>query len=393
MDIFHQARELESVITQDRRTIHGLAEVGFETEKTAQYVSDQLKAMGYEPQEIFCNSVVATVGNGGKTMLLRADMDALPIQEQTGLDFASVNGNMHACGHDAHTAMLLGAARILKANEASLKGTVKLMFQPAEELLTGAKEMIDAGLLKNPEVDAAMMIHINSTAPQGVYLNTGAVTAASYNFRIRITGKGCHGAMPETGVDPVLTGAHVLIGLQEILSREVAFPKGAVLTLGHFKAGSAPNIIPNEAILEGTMRTFDSETHAHVTNRITEIAKGIAHTYRCEAMVEVLSAVPVSLNDEKLTGDVRRYIETAGAIPVYTMPPATGSEDFAWISQEIPACMISLSAPDPSGEQLFPLHHPKMKVDESVFPTGSAIMAMSAMNWLEENQADTVIGD
>lgn len=387
MDFFHQAKELESVITQDRRTIHGLAEVGFETEKTAQYVSEQLRAMGYEPQEIFRNSVVATVGNGGKTMLLRADMDALPIQEQTGLEFASVNGNMHACGHDAHTAMLLGAARILKANEASLKGTVKLMFQPAEELLTGAKEMIDAGVLKNPEVDAAMMIHINTTAPRGVYLNTGAVTAASYNFRIRITGKGCHGAMPETGVDPVLTGAHVLIGLQEILAREVAFPKGAVLTLGHFKAGSAPNIIPNEAILEGTMRTFDSETHAYVIRRITEIAGGIAQTYRCEAMVEELSAVPVSLNDGKLTGDVRRYIETSGAIPVYVMPAATGSEDFAWISQEIPSCMISLSAPDSSSEQLFPLHHPKMKVDESVFPTGSAIMAMSAMNWLEENQA------
>lgn len=386
MDNFKRASELESVITADRRVIHGLAEVGFETEKTAGYVREQLTAMGYEPQEIFRNSVVATVGNGGKTMLLRADMDALPMEEKTGLDFASANGNMHACGHDVHTAMLLGAARILKENEAQLKGTVKLMFQPAEELLTGAKEMMDAGVLKNPDVHAAMMIHVNSTLPRGVYLNTGSVTAASYNFRIRITGKGCHGAMPETGVDPVLTGAHVLIGLQEILSREVAFPKGAVMTLGHFKAGSAPNIIPNEAILEGTMRTFDSETHAYVSTRITEIAQGIARTYRCEATVETLSAVPVGVNDVKLTGDISRYIETAGEIPVYTMPPATGSEDFAWIMQLVPACMISLSAPDTADEVLYPLHHPKMKLDESVFPTGSAILADSAMRWLEENQ-------
>ncbi len=390
MENLKRAQELESAITADRRVIHGLAEVGFETEKTARYVREQLTAMGYEPQEIFKNSVVATVGQGGKTILLRADMDALPMAEQTGLDFAAVNGNMHACGHDTHTAMLLGAARLLKEKESELEGTVKLMFQPAEELLAGAIEMVEAGVLKNPDVDAALMIHVNSTLPKGVYLNTGAVTAASYNFRIRITGKGCHGAMPETGVDPTLTGAHILIGLQEILAREVAFPQGAVLTMGHFKAGSAPNIIPNEAVLEGTMRTFDSETHAYVSKRITEIAQGIAQTYRCQATVETLSAVPVGVNDVTLTGDVRRYIEAAGILPVYTMPPATGSEDFAWIMEQVPACMISLSAPDPTDEVLHPLHHPKMKLDESVLPSGSAILAESAMRWLEENQDDKI---
>ncbi|WFF72938.1 M20 family metallopeptidase [Proteiniclasticum sp. QWL-01] len=390
MSIYEQATALAEDIIRDRRKIHSQPELGFETVQTAAYVMERLKEMGYEPTQISRNSVVATVGQGGKTILLRADMDALPMTELTGLDFASTNGNSHSCGHDAHTAMLLGAARLLKDQESSLKGTVKLMFQPAEELLTGAKEMIDAGVLKNPDVDCAMMCHVNSTAPRGVYIGSGPGTTASYNFRITVKGNGCHGAMPETGVDPVLTGAHILIGLQEILSREVSFPKGAVLTMGHFKAGSAPNIIPGEAILEGTMRTFDSETQAYVMTRISEIAAQIARTYRCEATVEDLSAVPVSLNDPQFTSDVIRYIEEirGNEFEVYPAVPATGSEDFAWISQEVPSCMFSLSAPVEGSEILYPLHHPKMVLDESAFPIGSAIFAKCAIQWLEEHSQE-----
>lgn len=387
MNNYQQAMELSAEILKDRRQVHQLAEVGFETEQTAKYVMERLTEMGYEPKQISKNSVVATAGRGGKTILLRADMDALPFREDTGLDFAAVNGNSHSCGHDVHTAMLLGAARLLKGQEDSLKGTVKLMFQPAEELLSGAKVMVDAGVLKNPDVDCAMMCHIDSTAPKGIYAGGGVKATASYNFRIVVSGKACHGAMPETGVDPVLTGAHILIGLQEILSREVAFPKGAVLTVGHFKAGSAPNVIPGEAVLEGTMRSFDSGTYEHVRARIVEVAQKIAETYRCEATVETLSAVPVLINDEKFSADVKRYITdlAQGRFGIFEGPAGTGSEDFAWISQEVPSCTLVLAAPDKDSEVKYPLHHPKMKLDEDFFPAGSAIFAECAMRWLEEN--------
>ncbi len=387
MNNYQKALELSGEILENRHAIHHMAETGFNTEQTANYVMERLTQMGYEPTQLIPNSVVATIGKGGKTILLRADMDALPITEETGLEFAAVNGNSHSCGHDVHTAMLLGAARLLKNQEDRLKGTVKFMFQPAEELLSGAKVMVDAGVLENPHVDAALMCHIDSTAPRGIYVSPGPRTTASYNFRITVSGKGCHGAMPETGADPVLTGAHILIGLQEILSREVSFLKGAVLTLGHFKAGSAPNIIPDQAVLEGTMRSYDSATYDHLRARITEVAQSIAAAYRCSAAVETLSAVPVLVNDEKLTADIKRYIgEMAdGNFELKDSPPATGSEDFAWISQEVPGCIFGLAAPDEQGEVKYPLHHPKMKLNEEFIPAGSAIFAESAIRWLEEN--------
>ncbi len=389
MNNYNRAFELSDEIIENRRYIHKLAEVGMDTSKTAEYVIEKLIEMGYSPKQISKNSVVATVGNGGKTILLRADMDALPIQEETGLKFASTNGNSHACGHDSHTAMLLGAAKILKEQENNLKGTVKLMFQPGEELLIGAKEMVDAGVLKNPDVDSAITCHINSTLQEGIYIKSGAMTAASYNFKITISGKGCHGAMPEAGIDPVLAGAHVLIGLQEILSREISFVKGGVLTTGHFKGGSAPNVIPNEAIIEGTMRTFDNDTYLHAQKRVEEIACQIANAYRCEAKVEALSAVPVVVNDETFVSDLKKYIDNIaeGNFQVYEATAGTGSEDFSLISEKVPACMLRLGAPDIDSDTRYPLHHPKVKLNEKVFPIGSAVFAECAIRWLEEHSS------
>lgn len=387
MDNYLRAFELKDEIVANRRHIHGLAETGMDTVKTARHVIEKLTEMGYQPTQPIPNSVVATVGKGGKTFLLRADMDALPIPEDTGLPFASQNGNSHACGHDSHTAILLGAAKILKEQEDQLKGTVKLMFQPSEETLTGCKAMVDAGVLENPKVDCALMCHINSTLPVGIYIRSGTMMAASYNFRIMVNGKGCHGAMPETGVDPVLAAAHVLIGIQELLSREVSFVKGGVLTMGHFKAGSAPNVIPDSAMIEGTMRTFDNDTYQHARKRISEIASQIAGAYRCTAVVDTLSAVPVVVNNKDFVTDLNQYISSIaeGNFNVYEAVPGTGSEDFAFISEQVPACMMRLAAPAPGTEQRYPLHHAKMTLNEENFPIGSAVFAECAIRWLEEH--------
>lgn len=387
MSVYERAYELKDELVRHRRTIHQFAEVGFEVNKTADYVKEQLRNMGCQPQEITKNGIVATVGEGAKTFLLRADMDALPIAEESGLEFASVNGNCHACGHDTHTSMLLTAARILKEQESSLKGKVKLMFQPAEELLTGAEKMVEAGVLKNPEVDCGLMIHISSTSKPGIGIASGPKAASSNNFKITITGKGAHGAMPETGIDPVMIGAHIIIDAQQILSREIAFTKGAVLTMGHFEGGSAANIIPSQAIIQGTTRTFTNETQAYIKKRLPEIVQSIAATYHGEAKLEFTCDVPVMVNDPVFTADVYKYIGELAEnnFAVYEVEPSTGSEDFAFVGVNVPACMLSLGAPDPAQEKLYPLHNPKVTFDEEQLPMGAAVLAGCAMRWLEEH--------
>lgn len=388
MDNYMRAYELKSELIKHRRTIHQFAEVGFELPKTTAYVKEQLINMGYEPLEIIEYGLVASVGSGNKVFLLRADMDALPMQEQSGLDFAAQNENCHACGHDTHTAMLLTAAKILKENEKELKGTVKLMFQPAEELLLGAEKMVKAGVLENPKVDCGMMLHINSMTDPGIGIISGPKAASSNNFKITITGKGTHGAMPERGTDPVLVGAHIVIGAQEILSREIAFPQGGVLTMGRFEANGAVNIIPPQAIIEGTTRTYTKETQEHIKRRLPEIVEKIAETYNAKAVLEFTCDVPVMYNDEELTENIEKYIRNLAnnRFDVNISAPSPGSEDFAFIGASVPACMLNLGAPNPSADALYPLHNPKVIFDEDKLPIGSAVMAECAMRWLEDNQ-------
>lgn len=387
MNIFKRAYELKDELVENRRTIHQLAETGFNTIKTAKYVSMKLQEMGYETTELIENSVVTTIGNGGKVFLLRADMDALPMKEESGLDFASTNGNSHSCGHDTHTAMLLTAAKILKENEHKLNGTVKLMFQPAEELLLGANKMLKAGVLENPKVDCGLMIHISSSSKKGLGILYGPKAAASNNFKITVNGKGAHGAMPEKGIDPVIIGSSIVIGLQELLTREISFTEGAVITTGHFEAGSANNIIPNTALIEGTMRTFSGETKDYLTKRLPEVVKNIAETYRGTADFEFTSDVPVMVNDPDFTKSIDKYITDLSKdnFDYYDVNPVSGSEDFAFISQEIPSCMLHLGAPNPNSEQLYPIHHPKVVFDEDALPIGAAVLADCAIKWLEDN--------
>lgn len=377
MNWLDEAKVIEKDIIAWRRHIHAHAEVGFCVKNTAAFVEEKLKAFGYAPQRLAEVGVVATVGEGEPVILFRADMDAIPGREASGVSFQSEE-NMHMCGHDMHTAMLLGAAKLLKAHESELKGTVKLVFQPAEELLAGAKSLIDAGLLENPAPEAAFMIHVNTMDAPALYIKPGIMTTTNNNFRITVKGKSAHGAMPQLGVDATYIGAAIVMALPEIVAREVAFDRSAVITTGHFEAGDAPNSIPDEAIIEGTLRSFNEDTHAYVKKRLVEVTKGVAETYRGAAEVEFLSEAYIVNNDPELAAFVRKAAEAAG-IPVKEGEAVQASEDFSYIAREIPTAMMMLGVKPNAGE-VYPLHN-----QHAVFNEDSMVYGVSTFCAIAEN--------
>lgn len=377
MNWLDEAKVIEKDIVAWRRHIHAHAEVGFCVENTAAFVEEKLKAFGYAPQRLAEVGVVATVGEGEPVILLRADMDAIPGKEASGVSFQSEE-NMHMCGHDMHTAMLLGAAKLLKAHESELKGTVKLVFQPAEELLAGAKSLIDAGLLENPAPEAAFMIHVNTMDAPALYIKPGIMTTTNNNFRITVKGKSAHGAMPQLGVDATYIGAAIVMALPEIVAREVAFDRSAVITTGHFEAGDAPNSIPDVAIIEGTLRSFNEDTHGYVKKRLVEVAKGVAETYRGAAEVEFLSEAYIVNNDPDLAAFVGKAAEAAG-IPVKEGEAVQASEDFSYIAREIPTAMMMLGVKPDDGE-VYPLHN-----QHAVFNEDSMVYGVSTFCAIAEN--------
>ncbi len=396
--ILQEAKVLQEEIKSHRLWLHTHAETGFDLTETKPYVKSALMKMGYTVQECGKAGLVTTVGKpGGKVILLRADMDALPIAEEADVDFACQNGRMHACGHDMHTAMLLGAAKILKAHESELDGMVKLMFQPAEEIFEGSKDMIASGVLENPRPDAALMIHVAAgmPLPSGtVVVSAPGVSApAADYFTIRVHGKGCHGSAPQNGIDPLTAAAHILIALQEIHARELSASDEAVLTIGTFHAGEAGNVIPDTATMGGTIRTYDEKTRAYLKERITAIAKNVAEAFRAGAEVSFGSGCPTLVNDKGLSEKVTGYLkDLLGANRAFTTAelsggkPARGggSEDFAYVSHEVPSLMLALAAGEPSKGYVYPQHHPKVKFDESVLSTGAAVFVDCALQYLRE---------
>lgn len=396
--ILREAKALQDEIRSHRLWLHTHAETGFDLTETKPYVKSTLTEMGYTVQECGKAGLVTTVGKpGGKVILLRADMDALPIAEEADVDFACKNGRMHACGHDMHTAMLLGAAKILKAHESELGGTVKLMFQPAEEIFEGSKDMIASGALENPRPDAALMIHVAAGMPLPagtVVVSAPGVSApAADYFTIRVHGKGCHGSAPQNGIDPLTAAAHILIALQEIHARELSASDEAVLTIGTFHAGEAGNVIPDTATMGGTIRTYDEKTRAYLKERMTAIAQSIAEAFRASAEVSFGSGCPTLVNDKDLSEKVTGYLKgLLGANRAFTTAelsggkPARGggSEDFAYVSHEVPSLMLALAAGEPSKGYPYPQHHPKVKFDESVLSTGAAVFVDCAINYLRE---------
>lgn len=400
--LWEEAVELQEKMIADRRYLHSHPGTGFEIEDTVFYVRQELEKMGYEPVDCGRAGLVAIAGGkrDGRVFLLRADMDALPICEEADVDFASENGKMHACGHDMHTAMLLGAARLLKKHEYEISGTVKLMFQPAEEIFEGSKDMIYAGLLHDPEVDAALMIHVMAGmpfTPGTVIVSPPGVSApAADYFEIRVKGTGCHGSMPNTGIDPLNAAAHIVIALQEIQTRELAIQEQAVLTIGTMNAGTAPNVIPDTVKMGGSLRTFDEEVRAFIKKRMTEIAVGTAAAFRAEAEVVFGSGCPTLVNDrmlcdcslkfaKELLGEERAFSATEmnAAGGGERSSKSAGSEDFAYVSQKVPSVMLALAAGQPEQGYRYPQHHPMVKFDEEALTSGCAVYAYTAMRWLE----------
>ena len=384
--------DLKDETIQNRRNIHKNAEVGLDTPKTKAFVIEKLKEYGLEPEE--CGyGVTALLGKKeGKVLLLRADMDALPMAEQSGEEFACPSGEeAHTCGHDFHAAMLLTAAKMLKENEDLIDGTIKFMFQPAEETFEGSKNMIENGILENPKVDAALAYHVSpGKMPVGLFMYNSKDTMmySVDGFKITIKGKGSHGAYPHVGVDPINIGVHVHLALQELIARESDPSKACVLTVGQFKAGTAANIIPEQAVLQGTIRTNDNEAREKLVRRMKEVAKKTAEVYNGTAEIEMISEVPPLICNPEFTNEIVSYMKETnipGLMP-YPDVSASASEDFAVIAEKVPSTFMYLSAGymDERGE--YPAHHPKARFNEDVCPIGSACLAHCAVEWLSKHK-------
>lgn len=397
--LLEETRKMQGELVQMRRYLHENAETGFALKKTGAFVEEKLKKMGYAPKKCGKAGVMATIGKADArgAFLLRADMDALPIVEETGLSFACKDGNMHACGHDMHTAMLLGAAKLIK--EKGVRGGVKFLFQPAEEILEGANDVLQDGVLKSPSVGAAMSMHVLTSAdlPTGtlVVASPGVSAPAADFFTIEVQGQSCHGSAPWNGVDALTVAACIVVALQEISAREISVSYPFVLTMGALNAGKAGNVIADFAILKGTLRAFDEQTRERVKIRVEEIAKGIARTYRAKASVRYEGGCPTLVNDKKLSFLAEQTAkEMFGEERVYTSEQLSGgvraanggSEDFAYITQKVPSITLALAAGRGGYSRVYPLHHPKVKFDEEALCVGAAAYAGVALAWLREKE-------
>ena len=388
------AREMMPKLVEDRRSIHRMGGVRFDLRQSADYILNELKKAGIEGKEICPCGIVATIGQGGKTILLRADFDALPLEEATGLPFANDKGSCHACGHDFHASMLLGAARMLKARESELRGTVKLMFQPSEETLEGSMAMIEAGLLENPKVDATFAMHVftgmEDSETGTVRYSRGATYAAGDKVAITVRGRGGHGALPSKNIDPVTAAAQIIVAIQHIIAMEVPTSERVTITFGLIQGGTADNIIPDEVVFKGTIRTFSREMREFVKRRVQEVAELTGKALRTE--VEVVYnkvSVPPVINDAAMVEKVFPYLEEItgpGRTALVNEPTSFGSEDFAHVTERVPGVMINLGAGAPEKGYDKAMHNPAVLLDEDALPYGAAILANCAERWLEDNQ-------
>lgn len=383
MDYFKRAEELLNDTKENRRYIHKNAETGLDLPKTTEFVSKKLSEYGIKP--IPCGKgITATIGNGNPVILLRADMDALPMKEESGEDFASENGNAHTCGHDMHTAMLLTASKMLKETESELEGTVKLMFQPAEEMLMGAKNMIENKILENPVPDVALAFHTAAgKIPTGrfMYNKESAMMSATKMFRIETKGKGGHGAYPHLAVDALYIITRVYSLLSSLISKEGNPDYKTFLTIGRISSGDAPNIIPESAFMEGSLRSDNDAEVERLFLRIEEISDQMAAAENGTAKVTVLSETPCLLCDEKITDIAVKVLSEKGFEGIGGMK-AAASEDFSFIAEKIPSAMIYLSSgfSDERGE--YTAHNPKVVFDEEVLKIGAYAYAETARRFL-----------
>lgn len=393
INVLDEVKKIESDIIKWRRDLHQIPELNLELPKTVKYISERLDEMGIEYHTLVeGNAIVALIKGGqeGKTIAIRADMDALPIREETGLPFASTNGNMHACGHDGHAAMLLGAAKVLNDNRESLKGNVKLLFQPGEEYPGGALPMIEEGCLENPKVDAIIGLHegkISKDVEKGkIGVSYGPMMASMDRIFIKIKGKGSHGAYPEESVDPISTAAEVISALQRVVSREIKAVDPAVLSVTRIQGGFNQNIIPDDVELEGTVRTFNNETRQFIARRIEKITKGITGAMRADCEVQYDFKYPPLINSEEFT---RFFVESAKKIvpdeDIYEMKdPVMGGEDMAYFLEKVPGTFFFLSNPGEIDGVSYPHHNSKFDIDENYLYVGSTLFVQLVMDFLNK---------
>lgn len=389
-EIASQSKEIHQWIIEKRRTIHRHPELMYEEFETSKLVQNTLKELKIPyKKDIAITGVVGTIGNGnGPCIALRADMDALPIHEETDIDFKSeIDGKMHACGHDCHTAMLLGAARVLKENEDKIKGTIKLIFQPAEEGGAGGKMMREQGVLLDPKVQQIFALHVAGTIPVGTLASReGTLLAATSSIKILVKGKGGHAAAPHNTNDPVVTGSKIVVELQTLVSRELNPLEPGVISITMANAGSAFNVIPSTMALQGTIRSLTIEGVSNLQTRVKEVAQSIAKANRCEAEVSFPgNDYPPTINDAgcwQLGKSAAKEILGEENL-IEMLDPIMGGEDFAYYTEEVPGCFSFLGVGNPDIDAVYDVHHPMFKVDEKALSLGTAIHVNTALKALE----------
>ena len=389
MSILQKAQEIETRVQEWRRHLHAHPELGMETESTAAFVEKTLKEIGLTHiRRCAKTGVVALIEGqpGGPCIGLRADVDALPVNERNDLPYKSVTpGVAHACGHDMHTACLLGAAQVLFQMRSEFRGTVKLIFQPGEEGAGGAEAMIADGALQNPEMKSIFALHVWPDLPVGTLgFRRGAVLASAQAIEIRIKGKQGHAAHPHRCVDPILITGHVICALQSIVSREMPPLDTGVLTLGKITGGTAGNIIPEEVVIEGTIRTLSKDVNKQIVEAVKRIVEGTATTLRGSGSLKVLPGLPPVVNDDALFEMMREsFLENFGESRIRTLPePSMGGEDFALFLEHVPGVHFRLGVGQ-EGQDNFPLHSPDFVADDAGLPYGVAGLAVLALEALK----------
>ncbi|RLF78971.1 amidohydrolase [Thermococci archaeon] len=371
MNPLKEALKIREEIIAWRRDFHMHPELGYEEERTSKIVEEHLREWGYKIKRVG-TGIIADIGKEGKTVALRADIDALPVQEENDVPYKSrIPGKMHACGHDAHTAMLLGAAKIIGEHKEELPNKVRLIFQPAEEGGNGALKMIEGGALEG--VNAIFGLHVWMELPSGVVgIREGPFMAGVGRFDVEIEGKGGHGASPHETIDPVPIAAQAILAFQTIISRNLNPLESGVVSVGTIKAGEAFNVIPERVYINGTYRFFTQETKKLIEKRVEEVLKGIALANNASYKLKIEEVAPPTINDSQMASLAKRVAQKL-ELKVEEVPRSMGSEDFAFYLQKVPGAFIALGIKNEEKGIIHPHHHPKFNVDEEVLPLGTAL--------------------
>ena len=386
-EILEQAKGIFPKLQKLRRKIHSNPELSFVEFETCKFIQNELSELGIESKVIGNTGVVETIGKGNQCVGLRADIDALPIKEETGLEFASLNeGVMHACGHDMHTTMLIGAAEILKKNEDSLGGIVKLIFQPGEEKLPGgASILIEEGVLENPKVDAIFGQHIYPGESEGtISLNSGPVMGAPDELYFTIKGTSTHAAQPHLGHDPIVAASQLIVHFQTLMTKYKDPIEAGVLSITSIKGGNSTSIIPDDVKLMGTLRSFNEQWRTEMHRLIEVNSKAVCELYGCEIEIEIKKGYPPVVNDEKITDlTINNAINLVGEDNTKVFEPKMWGEDFAFYGKNIPATFWFVGVRPKNLKTMPALHNSKLSPSENAMPIGTAMLVTAAINYLK----------